>query len=91
MRSLVDSLGNLILKDKAWVIAARKHIQNTLQGARAGGRIPEGSAAVGQEQMRNLRALDVGKSAGLELAPKFHQLAELLLCEHGEEVGMITG
>lgn len=88
VRSLVDALGGLVMKDKAWVSAALKHLRSTLKGARAGGRVPDGSGAVGQEKMRHLYACDLGKSVGLELAPTFHQLAELFLCEHGEEVGV---
>lgn len=86
MRALVDALGALLLKDKAWVSTALEHLRKTLSGACAGGRLPEGSMHLPQEQMRHLYACDVSKSVGLELAPTIQQLAELFLCEHGEEV-----
>lgn len=86
MGALVDALGGLLLKDKAWVEAALDHLRRMLIGECAGGRLPEDSITVPPEQRRRLFGFDLGKSVGLELVPSVQQLAELFLCSQGEEV-----
>lgn len=86
--SLLEALGALILKDKAWVSAALDHLRKTLSEPSAGGRLPvaEGGVAVAPEQRKQLFAFDLGKTVKLELVPSVQQLAELFVCSQGEEV-----
>lgn len=82
----MGALEALLLKDKAWVAAALKHLPGVSPGDSAGGRLTDTATKMPPEQRRRLYSFDLGRSVGLELSPSIQQLAELFLCSQGEEV-----